>query len=260
MNITILRSGALVTVLMCGAFTAALADGQHGHDFVHGGGRGNFHGGGVVHAPPHSVAGARFGNIAPMERHGFVGRPHGYAPRPSYGVPSHPSPRFVTPHTRYRYGYNDRGYAPAWPQRHWQGGYWRGTYWPQVHYYSGIPWFVTALPLGYTTLWFGSMPYYYVNDVYYTHSIADNGYVLTDPPPAADEDSVEVDGDENTSGKVFAYPMKGQSEDEQAADRQECQEWASTHAGDETDGAAVTSSDYRRAMTACLTGRGYSAK
>jgi hypothetical protein len=52
--------------------------------------------------------------------------------------------------------------------------------------------------------------------------------------------------------QIFAYPKNGQSETQQALDQRECQQWASAQAGG-TSGPA-----YRRAMLACLDGRGYS--
>jgi hypothetical protein len=52
--------------------------------------------------------------------------------------------------------------------------------------------------------------------------------------------------------QIFAYPKNGQSEAQQALDQRECRQWASTQAGG-TSGPA-----YRRAMLACLDGRGYS--
>jgi hypothetical protein len=49
------------------------------------------------------------------------------------------------------------------------------------------------------------------------------------------------------------YPKNGQSEEQQSADKRECQQWAAGQAG------ASNSDDYRRAMMACVEGRGYSA-
>jgi hypothetical protein len=51
------------------------------------------------------------------------------------------------------------------------------------------------------------------------------------------------------------YPKNGQSEEQQSIDKRECQQWAASQAG----GGAANSSDYRRAMMACIEGRGYSA-
>jgi hypothetical protein len=52
--------------------------------------------------------------------------------------------------------------------------------------------------------------------------------------------------------QIFMYPKNGQSEAQQTLDKRECQQWASTQAG------GASGPDYRRAMLACLDGRGYS--
>jgi hypothetical protein len=57
----------------------------------------------------------------------------------------------------------------------------------------------------------------------------------------------------NAESQIFAYPKNGQSETQQALDKRECQQWASAQAGGASSGP-----DYRRAMLACLDGRGYS--
>jgi hypothetical protein len=51
------------------------------------------------------------------------------------------------------------------------------------------------------------------------------------------------------------YPKNGQSAEQQSADKRECQQWAGQQAGQ----GAANGSDYRRAMVACVEGRGYSA-
>ena len=52
------------------------------------------------------------------------------------------------------------------------------------------------------------------------------------------------------------YPKNGQSAEQQAADRAECQKWATDQAGQ----VAQNGSYYNRAMVACVEGRGYSAR
>jgi hypothetical protein len=52
------------------------------------------------------------------------------------------------------------------------------------------------------------------------------------------------------------YPKNGQSEEQQARDKAECQQWATQQAGQ----VATNGSDYQRAMSACVEGRGYSAR
>jgi hypothetical protein len=87
--------------------------------------------------------------------------------------------------------------------------------------------------------------------------------VATDPPPVSDSDSsgsaapaeplASPSGD---PGQVFMYPRNGQSTEQQAQDRTECQDWANQQAGS----VAQNGPDYRRAMIACVEGRGYSAR
>jgi hypothetical protein len=136
--------------------------------------------------------------------------------------------------------------------------------------------------LAYATYWYGGIPYYYANDVYYTWNPTYDGYVATDPPPVADSSgSADVGGAPQPSdagasqqnagapqqyagpgpggpvpGQIFMYPKNGQSAEQQAADRAECQKWATDQAGQ----VAQNGSDYNRAMVACVEGRGYSAR
>jgi hypothetical protein len=126
----------------------------------------------------------------------------------------------------------------------------------------------------YATYWWSGIPYYYANDLYYTWNPGYNGYVVTDPPPADGSDGVSSgDGgyeaaeagasDSAGSAEVYAYPKSGQSEEQQSADRYECHKWAVAQSGfDPTHPSSPTGNrdDYRRAMAACLNGRGYSAK
>jgi hypothetical protein len=188
-----------------------------------------------------------------------------------------------------------RGYAGAvwghgWhPGRgwHWGGGYWGGRYWPPIFIGAAFAGYLSVVPGWAPVYWWGDVPYYYYNDVYYTWDGTDNGYVASAPPPAvspdasnanapiadgapyddASADAAAVDAagaDAPTgsapppdSGNLYAYPKNGQNEQQQAQDQQACQRWAATHA---SGGAATsdTSIDYRRALAACLTGRGYS--
>jgi hypothetical protein len=137
-----------------------------------------------------------------------------------------------------------------------------------------------VLPAVYATYWWGGIPYYYANDVYYTWNTGYNGYVVTDPPPtdAADGDGSAGNGTYDSaepgdvqsnssnvggSNNVYAYPKDGQSDEQQSTDRYECHKWAVAQSGfdpTQTSRATGNSGDYRRAMAACLDGRGYSAK
>jgi hypothetical protein len=179
------------------------------------------------------------------------------------------------------YGRGSPGYAYARGGRYggrWGGGYWHGGYWPPIFWGAGFAWFLPVLPAFCATYYWNSIPYYYYNDVYYTYDPAASGYVVTTPPPAEDPDAAASDsagagpaasapgpaapgpaprasgGPVNNDG-LFAYPKNGQSDEQQASDRSECAQWAGGQTG--SNGAAG-SLDYRRALTACLQGRGYS--
>ena len=171
-----------------------------------------------------------------------------------------------------------RGGWGGWRGSAWRGGYWHGGFWPRAFYGGGFAWFLPILPLAYATYWYGGVPYYYANDVYYTWNPTYDGYVATDPPPVADSSgSADVGagapppsdaGAQGPSaqtgpgpggpipGQIFMYPKNGQSAEQQATDRADCQKWATEQAGQ----VAQNGSDYNRAMVACVEGRGYSAR
>jgi hypothetical protein len=182
-----------------------------------------------------------------------------YGGRAAYGYPGGGS---------YGHGYSTGA--------HWGGGYWHGGFWPRAYYGPGFAWFLPVLPLAYATYWYGGMPYYYANDVYYSWNPDYSGYTATDPPPVAYPDNSGSDSSAPppsgppagapaagappmsdpaaaVGGQIFMYPMNGQSEAQQSIDKRECQQWAATQAG------AANPSDYRRAMMACVEGRGYKA-
>lgn len=190
-----------------------------------------------------------------------------------------------------------RGWHPGYGW-HWGGGYWGGRYWPPIFIGTAFAWYLPIVPAWAPVYWWGDVPYYYYNDVYYTWDGADNGYVASAPPPAVSTDEANAnapisDGapydaaaadaaaadaagaDAPTSGpttpgpgteapsapppdsgNLYAYPKNGQSQQQQDADQQACQRWAATHASGGATGDG--SIDYRRALAACLTGRGYS--
>ena len=132
--------------------------------------------------------------------------------------------------------------------RDWHGGNWHGSYWPSSYHGRGFVWFLPVLPALYGVYYFGGIPYYYANNAYYLWSTPDLGYVAVDPPPLADGYAAPTPG-----VSVFMYPMQGQSEAQQTADRQACQDWANSQIA---PNASVD--DNRRALTACATARGYS--
>lgn len=113
-----------------------------------------------------------------------------------------------------------------------------------------------GLPSHARELWIGSMLYFVAAGTYYLWNTNQQRYEVVAPPPA-------VQGNALASYEVIAYPARGQSADQQGRDRYECHTWAVGQSGfDPATTArpvgAETAERYRRALSACLTGRGYS--
>jgi hypothetical protein len=177
-------------------------------------------------------------------------------------------------HDRY---YPPRGYvAPRLP-----GAYRELVYHKTRYYFHGGVWYrrittgfivvfppigvaIPVLPPFYTIIWVGSIPYYYANGIYYVWYPARHAYVVTSPP------SESVVSDEPAEPeKLFIYPKRGQSEQQQAEDRYQCYQWATRESGYDPTRAGGNvpeeeyfnkREDYQRAMKACLEARGYSVK
>ncbi|MDP9064999.1 MAG: hypothetical protein M3O06_03930 [Pseudomonadota bacterium] len=268
-----LRQVAAVSALWLAAVSAAMAS---GHTNGSGSGGGVHMGGGHMGGAAHSVGAvgrpASAGAIGPAGH--YFGGGRGYAA----GVAaSHGSYGAVSGNARGGYargGYSHGSYSPTGggyyhgyaTGPYWGGGYWRGGYWPGAYYGFGFDWFLPVLPLAYATYWYNSVPYYYANDVYYTWNPDYSGYTATDPPPVAGSGAAAAEGAGATvagagDSQIYMYPKNGQSAEQQSIDKQECRQWAAAQAGAGAQGAPSGSneSDYRRAMMACVEGRGYSA-
>jgi hypothetical protein len=236
MGIVILVAGALGVTAIAGPGGGAHGGGGGGGGF-HGGGGGFHGGGGGFHG-----GGFHGGVFHGGYRGGFRGggfRGGGF--RGGYGG--------------FRHGWYGGGYGP------W--GY--GAGW-------GLGLYLPFLPLGYSTYYWGGVPYYYADDSLYTWD-ADSGEYVTVAPPDGSPDVAPPNSSAETGSAaaakvdLFAYPKAGQSEQQQARDRDECRKWARA----QTDGGSsqtpsesiVTSSahaGYLRAEAACLEGRNYSVK
>jgi hypothetical protein len=164
---------------------------------------------------------------------------------------------------------------------YYSGGIWyapRGPNYVVIGPPVGV--YVPVLPPFYTTVWFAGVPYYYANNTYYTYA-GPQGYEVVDAP--ADGSAVQgpqgpaypgapppAPGGSHPEGEdIFVYPQQGQSPDQQANDRYDCHKWASSQTGfDPTqagggvapDQTVARGEDYKRAMRACLEGRGYSVR
>lgn len=232
--------------------------GGGGHEGWHGGGQG-WHGGG--HEGWHGGGGARF---------------EGHFGAPRYAVPEHWRGMHPDWDDGHRPGYWARPWGPRWEPHYWGGGYWHGGFWPHVYLGWEFPWFLAALPVGYATYWWGGVPYYYWQGVYYAWSPDYAAYVVTDPPPVtggvaqgAAPPAAAQPGDAGGRGalSLFVYPKNGQSQQQTADDRYQCHEWAvgqtgfdPTNSASDTQAATATPENYKRAITACLEARGYSVK
>jgi hypothetical protein len=165
---------------------------------------------------------------------------------------------------------------------YYTGGVWyapRGPNYVVVAPPVGV--FVPVLPPFYTTVWFGGVPYYYSNQTYYVYG-GPQGYEVVQPPgdpdsavqgpqgPAYPGAPPPAPGNAHPEGEdIYVYPQNGQSPDQQANDRYDCHKWASSQTGfDPTQAGGGVSPDqtvargeeYRRAIRACLEGRGYSVR
>ncbi len=302
-NSALRATAALICSLALSAPVFAQHGGMHGgggggggHSGFSGGGHASFGGGHASFGGGHSVGHGFSGPTHFSSPGGFSGYRGGYAPNAHFVAPGHISSFHgyrgsVAGAAAYRGGIAGRpgyisrpGYGPGFGRGgfgyyrpYWGGGWWRGCFWPRAYYWGGYPWFLGVLPAFYATYWWSGVPYYYIDNVYYTYNSGYGGYVATDPPPtgdAGDASSGDDSGsqDPGNSGAqaapgptndVYMYPKNGQSEEQQATDRYECHKWAVAQSGfDPTRGsrAGSNSGDYRRAMAACLDGRGYSAR
>ena len=146
---------------------------------------------------------------------------------------------------------------------HFQGGVW---YRPEGRLFiivaPPIGLFVPFLPAFYSTIWLGGIPYYYANEVYYTPTVG--GYVVA-PQPQGEVGQTQPSESQTQTGKIFVYPRKGQSQQQQADDRYSCHGWAVNQTNYDPTKPPVNVSEmerdnYRRAMAARLDGRGYPVK
>lgn len=128
---------------------------------------------------------------------------------------------------------------------------------PLVRWAPGGPGHGHGLPAGARGIWVGATLYYLAAGTYYLWEASQQQYLPVQAPAPATLSAPAVD--------VIAYPSKGQSQDQQAKDRYECHRWANQESGADANSAAppVTAGNadtYRRALSACFSGRGYSVQ
>ena len=114
---------------------------------------------------------------------------------------------------------------------------------------------VRSLPAGFVSFGIGINRYFFVNSTYYLWHSDSREYVVVDKPDGADAALSDAG-----NGDIFVYPASGQSAQEIDRDRYECHRWAADETGfDPTkpNQSPAYKSDYDRAISACLVGRGY---
>lgn len=179
----------------------------------------------------------------PPSSHGNWG-PHPSYWRPGYVVNSMPRGHYRVPYRGSDYYFND--------------GYWYRPY--GSRYVVVTPPYgvrVRYLPSYAEQVWIGSVGYFLAAGTYYLWQAGSQDYQVVAPPQ---QQAVAV---AQSPYDVIAYPLYGQGPDQQARDRYECHGWAVQQSGFDPATAsyappAYIADNYRRALGACLGGRGYS--
>lgn len=120
---------------------------------------------------------------------------------------------------------------------------------------------VSHLPAGYISFYIGPRHYFYANFTYYLWDQRAGQYVTVEEPEGAESEVVAASNSD--SGEIFVYPNRGQSDEQRDFDRYQCYLWAVDQTGYDPGAETVEvdrAGDYRRAISACLEGRGYTVK
>lgn len=199
-------------------------------------------------APPQRVSRDRGPGAEPPR---WVDRAHGHErvyPAPGWVVPAPPQRARILLWGGVHYRFVDGvWYAPS------------GSRFVVVHPPVGIV--ISGLPPFYTVLTIGGIAYWYANGVYYREH-AGGGYEVAPAPGTPDPAAADQ------ADKLYVYPRRGQTAEQQAKDEYECHRWAADQTGfDPVAGATgqrtqalSAAADYRRAQAACLEGRGYTTR
>jgi hypothetical protein len=119
-------------------------------------------------------------------------------------------------------------------------------------------------PPGYRVIYIDSQPYYLAAGVYYIWDDVQRGYRVVPPPQEVYESSEESPQSIEDSLDLFVYPKANQSENERANDWYECHLWAAGETdfdpSSEQSSTDKESSDFKRAITACLEARDYAVR
>ncbi|HYG42905.1 MAG TPA: hypothetical protein VEA17_08285 [Bordetella sp.] len=154
--------------------------------------------------------------------------------------------------------------------RHYYGGYYNSGWWigGAALLGTGVALALSTGPrygYGYSGVTYVSPPVYYPPVQYAAPVYASPPVVYPAPAVAYPVPRVAYSAPRVASSSldVIAYPAQGQSDAQQARDRQECRRWAMNQSGFDPDNISeyttgVSTESYSRAMGACFKGRGYS--
>ncbi len=120
---------------------------------------------------------------------------------------------------------------------------------------------VRSLSPGYVSFGIGPRHYFYGNFTYYLWDRDRTRYIVVEEPEGAE--TAMVAASETVSSEIFVYPNAGQGDEQRDRDRYECYVWAVEQTGFDPGAGAPEvdkAGDYRRAISACLEGRGYTVK
>lgn len=193
--------------------------------------------------PPGNGDGHWQGQGRPPPSHGNWG-PHPSYWRPGYVVNTMPPGHYRVPYRGSSFYFND--------------GYWYRPY--GSRYVVVTPPYgvrVRYLPSYAEQVWIGSIGYFLAAGTYYLWQANTQDYEVVAPPQP------QAVAAAPTGYEVIAYPMYGQSQEQQDRDRYECHRWAAAQSGFDPASAAYApppqvADVYRRAFAACLSGMGYS--
>jgi len=170
-------------------------------------------------------------------------------------------------------------YRPGHTIDHFPDRYWKVPYRGDDYFYSGGYWYrphggryvvvtppygvrVNYLPSYAREVWLGGALFFLVADTYYQYLADSQEYVVVNPPAMAPA-PLPAAAPAGNSYDVIAYPMYGQGQEQQDQDRYQCHRWAVSQSGFDPATAPYAppvevASNYRRALSACFSGRGYS--
>lgn len=174
----------------------------------------------------------------------------GWGPGPQYR-PGHEIDRF--PDRYAQVPYRGRDY-------YFSNGYWYEPHGPRyvvVRPPYGVR--VGYLPAYAEQVWINNVLFYLAAGTYYQYLNDSREYVVVNPPVQ----QPVVQAPPAQGYDVIAYPTYGQTPQQQEQDRYACHRWAVEQTGFDPASAsyappAQVADNYRRALGACLSGRGYS--